>query len=86
MILFEKGLNMIKEHERVVLLKDLSEVGLKKNDVGTVIHIHKGDKAFEVEFMTLEGGTVAIATLQSSDIRPVTKMDITHTRKLTYAI
>jgi len=75
---------MVKEHERVVLLKDLSEMGLQKNDVGTVIHIHKGGKAFEVEFMTLHGDTVAIATLQSLDIRPVTPMDITHTRQLAH--
>ena len=80
-----RRIKMVKEHERVVLLKDLSEVGLKKNDVGTVIHIHKGGKAFEVEFMTLDGGTVAIATLQISDIRPVTKMDITHTRQFAHA-
>jgi len=77
-------MNMIKEHERIVLLKDLPEFGLKKDDVGTVIHIHKGNKAFEVEFMTLHGDTVAIATLQSSDIRPVTPMDITHTRQLAH--
>jgi len=73
---------MIKEHDRVVLLKDLSNAGLQANDVGTIVHIHRQGEAFEVEFMTLDGGTVAIVTLLSSQIRVVSKMDVTHAREL----
>ncbi len=51
---------MIKEHDRIVLLKDLPEDGLQAGDVGTVVHIHRQGEAFEVEFMTLDGGTVAV--------------------------
>jgi hypothetical protein len=32
---------MIKEHERVVLKKEVPDHGLKTGDVGTVIHVHK---------------------------------------------
>jgi len=46
---------MIKEHDR-----------LKEGDVGTVVHVYKKGKAFEVEFFTLHGETVAIATLEAS--------------------
>jgi len=73
---------MIKEHDRIVLLKDLTEDGLQAGDVGTVIHIHRQGEAFEVEFMTLDGGTVAVVTLLSSQIRAVSKRDITHVREL----
>ena len=72
---------MIKEHDRIVLLKDLPEDGLQAGDVGTVIHIHRQGEAFEVEFMTLDGGTVAVITLLSSQIRAVSKRDITHVRE-----
>jgi len=73
---------MIKEHDRIVLLKDLPEDGLQAGDVGTIIHIHRQGEAFEVEFMTLDGGTVAVITLLSSQIRAVSKRDIAHVREL----
>ncbi|OHB40027.1 MAG: DUF4926 domain-containing protein [Planctomycetes bacterium GWB2_41_19] len=73
---------MIKEHDRIVLLKDLPEDGLQSGDVGTVVHIYPRGEAFEVEFMTLDGGTVAVVTLLSSQIRAVSKRDITHVREL----
>ncbi len=73
---------MIKEHDRIVLLKDLPEDGLQAGDVGTVVHIHRQGEAFEVEFMTLDGGTVAVVTLLSPQIRAVSKRDITHVREL----
>ena len=73
---------MIEEHDRIILLKDLPEDGLQAGDVGTVVHIHRQGEAFEVEFMTLDGGTVAVVTLLSSQIRAVSKRDITHVREL----
>ena len=73
---------MIKEHHRVVLKKNLAGQDLKAGDVGTVIHIYKAGEAFEVEFLTLHGETVAIATLEGSQVRPVQKREITHARLL----
>jgi len=73
---------MIKEHDRVVLKSDIPEEGLKAGDVGTVVHVHKGREAFEVEFITLGGETVAIATLLASQVRPVPRLDITHAKSL----
>jgi hypothetical protein len=64
---------MIKEHDRVVLKKSTARQGPKAGDVGTVIHIYKPAAAFEVEFLTLHGETVAIATLETSQVRPVQK-------------
>jgi Domain of unknown function (DUF4926) len=53
---------VIKEHDRVVLKKPIPEQGLKAGDVGTVIHVHGKGEAYEVEFLTLHGETVGIAT------------------------
>jgi hypothetical protein len=73
---------MIKEHDRVILKKEVPDHGLKTGDVGTVIHVQKKGVAFEVEFLTLQGETVAIATLEASQVRPVQKREITHARLL----
>jgi glycerol dehydrogenase-like iron-containing ADH family enzyme len=73
---------MIKEHDRVVLRKVIPDQGLKVGDVGTVVHVHKKGEAFEVEFLTLHGETVAIATLAASQVRPIQKREITHARLL----
>ena len=77
---------MIKEHDRIVLTSDLSNEGIKAGDVGTVIHIHRGRKSFEVEFSTLDGKTIAIATVLASQVRPVTNRDITHARPMKLAV
>jgi len=71
---------MIKEHDRVVLRKSIPDQNLKAGDVGTVIHVHKKGEAFEVEFLTLHGETVGLATVTASQIRPVLKREITHAR------
>ena len=73
---------MVKEHDRVVLKSEIPEEGLKAGDVGTVVHVHKGGEAFEVEFITLDGETVAVATLLASQVRPVQRREITHARSL----
>ena len=72
----------IKEHDCVVLTKNLPVENLEAGDVGTVVHIHKDGVAYEVEFVTLAGNTVAVATVEASDVRPVGKRDISHAREL----
>ena len=73
---------MIKEHDCVVLTKDLPEDGLVAGDIGTVVHIHNGGTGYEVEFMTLTGETVAIVTLLASQVRALNRRDLAHTREL----
>ena len=46
---------MIKEHEDIVLTVDLPSAGLMAGDVGVVVHIYEGGKAYEVEFIALDG-------------------------------
>jgi Domain of unknown function (DUF4926) len=73
---------MIREHDCIVLTQDISDEGLQAGDVGTVVHIHGNHEAYEVEFMTLTGQTVAVTTVLSSQLRPVTSRDINHVREL----
>jgi hypothetical protein len=39
-------------------------------------------KAFEIEFMTLDGQTAAVATVEASAVRSVIGRDISHSRHL----
>lgn len=73
---------MIAEHDLAVLKVDLPHENLRSGDVGTVVHVHGGGEAFEVEFMTLTGETVAVATVEHSQLRPVDRGDIAHARHL----
>lgn len=73
---------MIQEHDCVVLTQDLPQEGLQSGDVGTVVHIHRQGEAYEIEFITLTGQTVAVATAPASHVRPVNPRDINHVRVL----
>lgn len=73
---------MVREHSRVVLKVDVLEHGLLEGDVGTVVHVHSGGRAYEVEFVALNGETAAVVALKASQVRSVEKMEITHARQL----
>ncbi len=74
---------MIDEHDCVVLTADLPAEGLQFGDVGTVVHIHGAGVAYEVEFVTMTGRTVAVATVLASQLRPVGQRDLSHVREVT---
>jgi hypothetical protein len=80
-----KAKTMIKEHERVVLTTPVPASILEAGDVGTVVHIYRDGQAYEVEFVTLDGHTAAVLTLEASQVRPVKRRDLTHTRELSVA-
>jgi len=73
---------MFKDHERVVLLSPVPSEGLEAGDVGTIVHVYAGAKAYEVEFVSLDGHTRAVATIESELVRRVTRRDMTHTREI----
>ncbi len=72
---------MIKEHERVVLARDLPEYGLVREDVGVVVHVYKTG-AYEVEFVALDGATIAVVTLDAPEVRPVRRGEVPSARAL----
>jgi len=59
--LTDKEMPMISELDMVVLTRDLSEHGLQKGDVGTIVHVYNVGAAYEVEFVTAISG-VAVVT------------------------
>ena len=73
---------MIHELDSVILTSDLPEHGLCAGDVGTVVLVHRGGEGFEVEFVALDGETVAVVSLFSSQVRPIGQREITHARKV----
>jgi hypothetical protein len=75
------GPDIVKENDRVVLTADIPKEGLEAGDVGTVVRVFKGVGAYEVEFLTLDGDTVCITTVHASQVRPLSKQDITHARQ-----
>ncbi|MBE0427826.1 MAG: DUF4926 domain-containing protein [Nitrospirae bacterium] len=78
---------MIKELDTVVLTHDIEEYGLKCGDIGAVVHCYPEGGAFEVEFVTAEGRTIAVLTLTSDDIRLMSNKEILHVREIAqYAI
>ena len=73
---------MFRELDTVVLTRDLDEHGLKRGDVGAVVHGYPDGTAFEVEFVRADGNTVALLTLDKADIRLMAPAEILHARQL----
>ena len=76
---------MIKELDSVVLTTDLPKDGLTAGDLGTVVLVHENGRGFTVEFMTLAGTTLAVATLLAHQVRPIAKDEIAHARSVALA-
>jgi len=74
---------MIRELDDVILNCDLPKHGLTCGDIGTVVLVHNGGEGYTVEFTTLDGETVAIVTLQASQVRPAHEREIAHARAIT---
>jgi hypothetical protein len=72
---------MIRELDTVVLTIDLPEPRLRKGDIGTVVLAH-GDRGYEIEFVALDGETLAVASLDRAQVRPIGKGEIAHARQV----
>jgi hypothetical protein len=75
----------IEELEEAVLLVDMPEKGLKRGDVGVVVHVYENDVAYEVEFMTKDGHTIAVETLEAEQVRAVQANDLWQVREVSEA-
>ena len=76
---------MIRELDNVVLTSDLPEHSLKSGDIGIVVLVHRDGAGYEVEFVTLDGETVAVVSVLATQVRPVGSKEIAHARELEYA-
>jgi hypothetical protein len=72
----------IEELDTVVLLHNVESHGLERGDIGAVVHRYSSGDAYEVEFVTGEGETVAVLTLSDDEIRPMAQREILHARAL----
>jgi hypothetical protein len=73
---------MINELDRVVLASELPEHGLKVGDIGTVVLVHGQGKGYEVEFVSLDGETVAVVSLLAHEVRNIRRREVPHARLL----
>ncbi|MDP8244976.1 MAG: DUF4926 domain-containing protein [Candidatus Hinthialibacter antarcticus] len=71
---------MFKEFDRIVLTKDLPESNLVKGDIGTIVQVYENGRGYEVEFMTLNGGTVSVETLTADQVRQIHPKEIANAR------
>ena len=78
-------MNTINELDCVALTSDLPAHGLMRGDVGAVVLVHRGGEAFEVEFVGYDGHTIAVLTLERSQVRALDDHDIPHVRELQHA-
>ena len=72
---------MLKEHSQVVLKKPLPSLGLEPGDVGVVISVYERGSAYEVEFLTVDGHTIGLQTIDAKDLRPAIGNAVVHERE-----
>jgi len=65
--------------DTVVLNRDFPEYGLRKGDLGAVVHVYEPE-GLEVEFVTASGRTEAVVSLLASDVRAVGESDLVSVR------
>ena len=66
---------LFRQFDTAVLLSDLPQHGLRAGDVGTVVEIY-GEGGVEVEFVLPSGDTLAVLTLRTDAVRPLSDQDV----------
>lgn len=67
--------------DTVVLKADMPEKHLYKDDIGTIVEMY-GSDGLEVEFITGDGHTQALVTLNRDNVRLVSGSDVFSVRTL----
>lgn len=73
---------MIKELDQIVLTANLPEHSLQAGDIGTVVLVHQEGAGYEVEFVALNGETLAVVTLFAAQVRPIAPREIARVRTI----
>lgn len=58
------------ELDVVALVNDIDAHGLRRGDLGAVVHDYADGRAYEVEFVATDGATFAVLTLDGASLRP----------------
>ena len=73
----------MQELDQVVAVEDLDGIPVRTGDIGTVVGVCQSNKVYEVEFVTLTGKIIGVATLAADKIRAIREGEIAHARLLT---
>ena len=68
---------MVKEHDVVALTEDVPSEGLRKGDVGAVVHCYQAGDIYEVEFIDERGRTKRIASIPVSRLMKLNLLSLT---------
>ena len=72
----------MQELDQVVVVEDLRELPIRVGDIGTVVGVYSSKRAYEVEFVSLTGQTIGVATLAADKIREIHDGEIAQARPL----
>ena len=72
---------MFNEHTQVVINRAIPKLGLVPGDVGVVVHVHLQGSAYEVEFMSFDGNTIGIETIEAGDLHAASGNAVPHERE-----
>src|SRR6266508_897635 len=64
---------MFHRSDTVRLKKAVAVYGLKKNDVGSIVHTHNGKQIADVAFVLPSGKPPVVLALRFTDIQPMSK-------------
>ena len=74
----------VKEHAYAVLTRDLPDEGLRRDDVGVVVDVHRDGAGvvvgYTLETFTIDGESVAVVAAPADAVRPTTSADVTAAR------
>ena len=74
-------LTMFKEHTQVVIDCGIPKLGLVPGDVGVVVHVHPQGNAYEVEFISFDGNTIGVETIEACDLHTASGNAVPHERE-----
>jgi hypothetical protein len=57
-------------------------MNIVEHDIGTVVLVHRDNAGYEVEFVSLDGESVAVVSLFANQVRPIGRHEIAHARPL----
>jgi len=73
---------VLKDLDLAALREDLPAYGLIAGDIGTIVQVYADGEAFEVEFVTTDGTTLAVETLRADQVDRLPSRHVLHARKL----
>jgi hypothetical protein len=72
--------------QRIALVWDIPEEGLKQGDVATIVEHHpvaNGEDGYSLEVFNALGSTVAVITVPESALQPLSENEVLSVRSLT---